>query len=76
MFLSLAGGCRSRVTVLLRKKFPSPKDAERAMVPKEMCKASGDVLSEGIDPLTISYVRIYDAIGADLHIIKSLGGYR
>ena len=73
MFVVLAGGCRSRVTVILRKKFPTPKDAEKAMAQKESGLAvtdatldvptdvhddhSTDMLSEGIDALAISYVR-------------------
>ena len=70
MFVVLAGGYRSRVTVILRKKFPTPTNA---MAQKESGLAvtdatldvptdvhddhSTDVLREGIDALAISYVR-------------------
>ena len=53
--------------MVLRKKFPTPKDAEKAMAQKEAVTEAthvptsvGDdqLLTEGIDALKISYVRI------------------
>ena len=66
LFILLAGVCRSRVTVILRKKFPTPKDAEKAMAQKEALTDAthaptnvldDHLLTEGIDALKISYMR-------------------